>query len=302
MKHLLPLCSILLTLLLTACGDDPIPDPPERGFVCVTALDQDDQPMEGCYFDYEVEDTVFDEEVDYTERYGDPGTFIYDEEACGEEQLLVYGAPGDYSIRAKCGKLEGRLNVDLDEGENEEYSSRLVGSFCTDGSAFETDFHHNTVQLQDHLGFSTDTRCANWLTHPQRLSTEVTGMAMECGGITDCNPQNAEDLLKLEEEEVGWYSKGVAMWLTLKAQTHLVPDGEERTVTITVRQGDDAPQQEIDIPVLIRAPMCGNGVLEYREDCEGNDLHGLTCEYYSFDGGSLSCDNCQVNKEDCFNE
>ncbi len=307
MKQLLPLFTTLLTLLLTACGDDPIPDPPERGYVCVTALDQDDQPMMGCEFEYETPDSIFDEEVDYNEMYGDPGTFGHPEDACKADpndensfdKLLVYNKPGRHVIPTRCGTLTGYLDVDLDEGENEDYSSRVIDSFCTDGVTFETDYHHNTVELQDHLGFSTDLMCSNWLTEPERLKTEVVKMSLDCSNPTDCDGLTAEDLLEIEKPEVGWTSQGVAQWLKLTAQTHLVPDGEERTVIITIRQ-ESGPQQEMDIPILIHAPMCGNGIIEYREDCEGEVPNGLSCEYYGFDGGSLSCDQCQVNKDSCY--
>ena len=301
MKQLLPIFTILLTLLLTACGDDPIPDPPERGLICVTPLDQNDEAINGCEFDYEVDETLFDEEVDHTERYGDPGTFIYKEDACTKDQLLVYGAPGEYKVRANCGKLSGTLEVDLDEGENEDYSSRLVGSFCTDELVFEATPSHKFVELQDYLGFSSANSCNNWLTKPERLETEVVDLKLNCSGLDNCNPLDAENLLKVENEEVGWYTEDKATWLVLNAQAHLVPEGEERNVQVTLRQSQ-GPVQELDISVLIRGPVCGNGVLEHRENCESqDDLQGMTCADFGYNSGDLKCDSCRISESECFN-
>jgi cysteine-rich repeat protein len=52
--------------------------------------------------------------------------------------------------------------------------------------------------------------------------------------------------------------------------------------------------------------QCGNGVLEFGEQCDGTDLGGKTCTGLGFDSGTLACKNCSldvsscVGKEDCF--
>ena len=46
--------------------------------------------------------------------------------------------------------------------------------------------------------------------------------------------------------------------------------------------------------------VCGNGVLEDGEACDGNEF-GVACEDFGFDGGQLSCGpNCNAITEGCF--
>lgn len=37
-------------------------------------------------------------------------------------------------------------------------------------------------------------------------------------------------------------------------------------------------------------PRCGNGTLDEGEECDGDDLDGVTCTNLGFEGGTLSCD------------
>ena len=46
-------------------------------------------------------------------------------------------------------------------------------------------------------------------------------------------------------------------------------------------------------------PTCGDDVAEGDEECDGTDLGGLTCEDFGFNGGTLSCTDCQYNVFDC---
>jgi len=52
------------------------------------------------------------------------------------------------------------------------------------------------------------------------------------------------------------------------------------------------------------APVCGNGVLEAGETCDGIDFGGLTCSDYGYAGGSLECSSdCQnVITDACTND
>jgi len=52
-----------------------------------------------------------------------------------------------------------------------------------------------------------------------------------------------------------------------------------------------SPDSVID--ATVKTSVCGDGVIEGDEDCEGDDLAGQTCESLGFLGGELSCD------EDC---
>ena len=45
---------------------------------------------------------------------------------------------------------------------------------------------------------------------------------------------------------------------------------------------------------------CGNGIVEAGETCDGTNFNGLTCsDFDSFTGGSLSCNNCQIDTSSC---
>jgi hypothetical protein len=35
--------------------------------------------------------------------------------------------------------------------------------------------------------------------------------------------------------------------------------------------------------------VCGNGVAEFPEDCDGGDVQGFDCTYFGFTGGTLAC-------------
>ena len=46
--------------------------------------------------------------------------------------------------------------------------------------------------------------------------------------------------------------------------------------------------------------MCGDGELNGTEECDGNDLDGLTCLDYGFENGSLLCtDECDLFTDAC---
>lgn len=48
------------------------------------------------------------------------------------------------------------------------------------------------------------------------------------------------------------------------------------------------------------APVCGDGVIELGEDCEGTDLGGQTCASLGFAGGTLTCTSgCAFDSSDC---
>jgi cysteine-rich repeat protein len=49
-------------------------------------------------------------------------------------------------------------------------------------------------------------------------------------------------------------------------------------------------------------PVCGDGVIEDTEECDGDNLNGQTCADLGFSLGELSCDaNCQLDSLDCTN-
>jgi hypothetical protein len=51
---------------------------------------------------------------------------------------------------------------------------------------------------------------------------------------------------------------------------------------------------------VMPSPVCGNGVAESSEGCDGMDLRGATCEKFGYTGGTLSCfDTCQLDYSSC---
>ncbi len=47
-------------------------------------------------------------------------------------------------------------------------------------------------------------------------------------------------------------------------------------------------------------PICGNGIAESAEECDGTDLAGQTCESLGFQGGRLTCNpDCTLNASGC---
>jgi len=47
------------------------------------------------------------------------------------------------------------------------------------------------------------------------------------------------------------------------------------------------------------AAVCGDGVRNGAEDCDGTDLGGSTCEGEGFVGGELACEDCTLDASDC---
>lgn len=59
-----------------------------------------------------------------------------------------------------------------------------------------------------------------------------------------------------------------------------------------------SPNSVID--ATVKTSVCGDGIIEGDEDCEGDDLAGHTCESLGFLGGELSCDDdCSFDISGC---
>ena len=57
--------------------------------------------------------------------------------------------------------------------------------------------------------------------------------------------------------------------------------------------------QSVNITATVNA-VCGNGVLETGEQCDGSSLGGQSCASRSYSGGELSCNsNCTFNTTAC---
>ncbi len=55
-----------------------------------------------------------------------------------------------------------------------------------------------------------------------------------------------------------------------------------------------------NVNATVKISVCGNGIIENGEDCEGNNLNGKTCESLGYASGTLSCDiSCSFNTSNC---
>jgi len=46
---------------------------------------------------------------------------------------------------------------------------------------------------------------------------------------------------------------------------------------------------------------CGNGIIEGIEECDGDDLHGITCEVLGYTDGETYCDSgCHIIDKECY--
>lgn len=62
------------------------------------------------------------------------------------------------------------------------------------------------------------------------------------------------------------------------------------TDTSTTTPVDTDTDTDTDTETTSEPVLCGNGVIDAEEACDGDDLAGKTCEGEGFDGGTLACD------------
>lgn len=68
-------------------------------------------------------------------------------------------------------------------------------------------------------------------------------------------------------------------------------------------EGDSSNYQLRNVYAGVSAAgaICGNGIIETGESCEGNNFQNLTCNSFGFQLGSLQCINCQIITSTCYN-
>lgn len=55
-----------------------------------------------------------------------------------------------------------------------------------------------------------------------------------------------------------------------------------------------------DVTISVKISVCGDGVIEGPEDCEGSDLDGATCSSLGYEPGTLTCDiACTYDTSQC---
>lgn len=59
-------------------------------------------------------------------------------------------------------------------------------------------------------------------------------------------------------------------------------------------------QKQGTITISAKVSVCGDGIVEFDEQCDGSDLGGATCESLGFSGGTLGCtSNCTYDTSNC---
>jgi hypothetical protein len=69
----------------------------------------------------------------------------------------------------------------------------------------------------------------------------------------------------------------------------------------TTGDGDGDPTTTGDGDGDTGVPVCGNGVVDLGEQCDGTELGGITCEDLGYNGGELACDpvTCTYDASGC---
>jgi hypothetical protein len=74
-------------------------------------------------------------------------------------------------------------------------------------------------------------------------------------------------------------------------------EGDEDSETCCSDCGCDGDDSCIDDECI--GDDCGNGVIDSEEDCDGTEFGGESCTSLGYDSGSLSCDGCILNDDNC---
>lgn len=302
----------------TACSE--VGDPPQRGSVCISVLDNQDQAMAAgsCNFSYDknAEKALRDEDEAYAEEYCDengqanPDQFVYDENACsGEGQILhVYSTPGKHILSATCDngqdKTTGTIEVNVEKSAITEHTSRLIDSFCPMNYQYSTGYQKPPIVFNEELGWNNDTWCTTKLSIPELFGTKIVDYELDCGNDPNCDPTVGRDYLQ-EQGTPGQMSDGQPIHLTV-SQTTLVPPETKQTVVVSFKYTGNPTQNDtaqlIKIPVEINGATCGNGAIEPGETCEGMDFNDKGCKNYGPLYGELVCNDCQTSTENCTDE
>ena len=234
---------ILFTLLaLTACGSDSknsTPGEPPVSTICVTPVDQFDDPMLDCFFDYE------------GERESD---------ICGEDVLFVAELDselpteeeGPLKIFAECGTLAGHLYVDIDEGVNDPIETYLEGSLCYRIEERVMTPDYPRVYLDNTIGFSSSRRCQDWILDDRRDESNMEIVEIEmvaCPDEGNCHPIDARDYVRILSKN-GDYSNGHPAHLTVVLREDAPEISSDMTIYVTVRELSPH-NQEMRIPITL---------------------------------------------------
>ena len=239
----------LITLICSGCCEEPEPEPePEpapSGYRCVGVLDnQTGNPTdEDCHFDYPPNQEVLDHW----------GLDLYGENLkCSQDTVLVAETPGYYRFYGECGTQAGYVNVLILEGENPEVYTYLEGSLCmrTEPALVITPLQPE-LYLDSYFGYSTGTRCGNWIYDDFTAEKEVTIrlLELECA-TTPCDPSQGKDYVRVRGK-VGESIDTHPSHLTLVGIFNRIPPGDEVTIRVTAVEAGPW-NQEISFPVTVR--------------------------------------------------
>lgn len=100
---------------------------------------------------------------------------------------------------------------------------------------------------------------------------------------------------------VSWYKDGVVVD-TDAVYDFLGDYSSSGEYNITVTVSDDAlSASNFWNFTVFDVEVCGDGVKNSTEGCDGSDFGGSTCDDYGYDSGSLSCNDCVISSSGCSN-
>src|SRR3990167_3408720 len=71
-------------------------------------------------------------------------------------------------------------------------------------------------------------------------------------------------------------------------------------VTVLLLPIVSADAASTSISATVKITVCGDGIVETPEQCDGSSLNGASCTTQGFTGGSLSCSSaCEFNTSSC---
>jgi len=229
---------LAITFSISACGDNDKDSPP-RGWACVEAVDQNDETMRDCHFDREVTPHILAQNAEFGLSTPDI--------SC-KNGYILFDAPGTHTIDAVCDNLVGHINVDLQPGENNDWESRLFGSFCSNDKVHVVYPDYPRIHIKYEVGFSEEARCSNWIgtDEDSEIKLKADNILLDCTEEYNCDPQNGRKYLRVIGN-ADIYSGD----LILEANFEKIEHGKEIIVIISVRE-NGPHEQEVDIPIIIR--------------------------------------------------
>jgi len=172
-----------------------------------------------------------------------------------------------------------------------ELSKEKAFSFAKENNFVKKDKSKIFVKIAKHYDYITP--CYSALSGDCYLGIACIKMVDE-EKLIDSNKNISNILLeKIGVNELSLVLNNLSGYYNDKNYCEFVPIDSQREVCFA-----RFPKEE---EVINPIDLCGNGVIEGREKCDGNNFGGLSCGSYGLNRGELACINCQINKSGCYN-